>query len=80
MKQYVLDKICADKNDEVYWKLDNSREYSTKSMFRWLERNLAGAHYKWISGTKIPLKIQIFLWQLFQNSILTRENAVAGGP
>uniref|UniRef100_A0A8I7B9N1 Reverse transcriptase domain-containing protein n=1 Tax=Hordeum vulgare subsp. vulgare TaxID=112509 RepID=A0A8I7B9N1_HORVV len=74
MKKYVLDKICGDKNDEVYSKLDNSREYSTKSMYRWLERILAGAHYNWIWGTKIPLKIQIFLWQLFQNSILTRDN------
>uniref|UniRef100_A0A8I6Y2N0 Reverse transcriptase zinc-binding domain-containing protein n=1 Tax=Hordeum vulgare subsp. vulgare TaxID=112509 RepID=A0A8I6Y2N0_HORVV len=43
-------------------------------MYRWLERNLAGAHYKWIWGAKIPLKIQIFLWQFFQNSILTRDN------
>ncbi|KAE8806772.1 hypothetical protein D1007_16857 [Hordeum vulgare] len=34
MRRYVLDKIDKDKDDEIYWKLDNSREYSTKSMYR----------------------------------------------
>lgn len=26
-------------SDDIYWKLDNSRIFSTKSMYRWLERS-----------------------------------------
>jgi hypothetical protein len=43
-------------------------------MYQHLEKNLAGSHNKWIWKAKVPLKIKIFLWQLFQNAILTRDN------
>uniref|UniRef100_A0A452ZUF0 Reverse transcriptase zinc-binding domain-containing protein n=1 Tax=Aegilops tauschii subsp. strangulata TaxID=200361 RepID=A0A452ZUF0_AEGTS len=36
-------------------------------------KNVRGCDYKWIWESKIPLKIQIFLWQLFQDAILTRD-------
>uniref|UniRef100_A0A453SZI1 Reverse transcriptase zinc-binding domain-containing protein n=1 Tax=Aegilops tauschii subsp. strangulata TaxID=200361 RepID=A0A453SZI1_AEGTS len=32
-----------------------------------------GCNFKWIWRAKIPLKIQIFLWQLFQDFVLTRD-------
>uniref|UniRef100_A0A453T8F4 Reverse transcriptase zinc-binding domain-containing protein n=1 Tax=Aegilops tauschii subsp. strangulata TaxID=200361 RepID=A0A453T8F4_AEGTS len=32
-----------------------------------------GCNFKWIWRAKIPLKIQFFLWQLFQDSVLTRD-------
>ena len=34
---------------------------------------MARCDFRWIWKAKIPLKIQIFLWQLFQDAILTRE-------
>uniref|UniRef100_A0A8I6X9R4 Uncharacterized protein n=1 Tax=Hordeum vulgare subsp. vulgare TaxID=112509 RepID=A0A8I6X9R4_HORVV len=43
MRKYVLGKTDKVKNDEIYWKLDNSREYSTKSMYRWLEKKHCGS-------------------------------------
>uniref|UniRef100_A0A452ZJW9 Reverse transcriptase zinc-binding domain-containing protein n=1 Tax=Aegilops tauschii subsp. strangulata TaxID=200361 RepID=A0A452ZJW9_AEGTS len=33
-----------------------------------------GPNYKMVWKAPIPLKIKIFLWQLFQNAVLTRDN------
>jgi hypothetical protein len=44
-------------------------------MYIFLEKTLAGANYKWIWSAKIPFKIKKnFLWQLFQNAIVRRDN------
>ena len=37
------------------------------------ERNITGCGFKWIWKAKIPSKIHIFLWQLFQYAVLTRD-------
>lgn len=41
-------------------------------MYSYLEKNLAGCDYRWIWRAKLPVKILIFLWQLFQDVVLTR--------
>ena len=69
-KKYTLNDIL----DTVFWKLCRNKRLTTKSVYNWLERDLAGPNYKWIWKTSIPLKIKIFLWQLFQNDVLTRDN------
>jgi hypothetical protein len=61
-------------SDTVTWSLSVNGCFSNKSMYQHLEKNLAGSHNKWIWKAKVPLKIKIFLWQLFQNAILTRDN------
>uniref|UniRef100_A0A453D481 Reverse transcriptase zinc-binding domain-containing protein n=1 Tax=Aegilops tauschii subsp. strangulata TaxID=200361 RepID=A0A453D481_AEGTS len=33
-----------------------------------------GPNYKMVWKAPIPLKIKIFLWQLFQNAVPTRDN------
>jgi hypothetical protein len=53
---------------------EQKKVFSTKSLYHWLERNLAGSHNKWIWKAKIPLKIKIFLSQICQDDVLTREN------
>jgi hypothetical protein len=60
--------------DGVVWGLTPNKRFSTKSVYQCLERNIAGSHNKWIWKAKIPLKIKIFLWQLFQNAVQTRDN------
>lgn len=42
-------------------------------MYKWLENPLSGCHYRWVWKAKIPLKIKIFLWQLSQDAVLTRQ-------
>lgn len=71
LKQWeeVKKEVClARKNDlpdKIFWNLNTSGTYTTKSMYSWLEKGISGANYKWIWEAKIPLKIQIFLWHLF---------------
>jgi hypothetical protein len=60
--------------DGVSWSLNINGRFSTKSMYQYLERSLAGSHNKWIWKAKLPLKIKVFMWQLFQIAILTRDN------
>ena len=74
MKREVLALKQNDLPDEVYWKFDKTGLYSTKSMYRWLEKDVAGSNFNWIWDAKLPLKIQIFLWQVGHNAILTRDN------
>lgn len=42
-------------------------------MYEHLENNIAGCDFRFIWSAKLPLKIQIFLWQLFQDAIITRD-------
>lgn len=59
--------------DYVYWGLNKSAKYTTKAMYKWLEGPNAGCSFKWVWSGKMCLKNQIFLWQMFQNAILTRQ-------
>jgi hypothetical protein len=47
-----------DLPDKVYWSLNKNGKFSTKSMYIFLEKTIAGANYKWIWSAKIPLKIK----------------------
>jgi hypothetical protein len=76
--QYVLNTLLSapfrDENDRIAWSLNKNAIFSTRSVYALLETNLAGFHNNWIWKSKIPLKIKIFMWQLCQDAILTREN------
>ena len=73
----VLDTVnklpLTDKEDRVVWSLNQNGKFSTKSVYKLLEKPLSGCHYKWIWKAKIPLKIKIFMWQLSQDAVLTRQ-------
>ena len=71
---YVNSIRCCVDEDKVSWSLNKNGVFSTKSMYNFLEKDLSGSSYSWIWKTKIPLKIQIFVWQLFQNAVVTRDN------
>uniref|UniRef100_A0A453DAW8 Reverse transcriptase zinc-binding domain-containing protein n=1 Tax=Aegilops tauschii subsp. strangulata TaxID=200361 RepID=A0A453DAW8_AEGTS len=69
----VLNTISSTEPDQVGWAPGPKRRFTTKSMYKLLESNLAGCDYRWIWKAKIPLKIRIFMWQLFQDAVLTRD-------
>lgn len=73
MRKIVADIHLTDENDRVYWGLTDNGRYTTKSMYKWLEKPLSGCHYRWIWKAKIPLKIKKFLWQMSQDAVLTRQ-------
>lgn len=62
-----------DEKDKIEWAYGPKGRYTTKSMYEYLERNISGCDYRWIWKAKLPVKIQIFLWQLFQDAVLTRD-------
>jgi hypothetical protein len=74
VKTKLLELNLSTSPDSIHWSLNQNRIFSTKSVYIWLQRNLAGSHNRWIWKAKIHLKIKIFLWQMCQDAILTREN------
>jgi hypothetical protein len=38
------------------------------------ETGIAGPNNKKLWKSKLPLKIKVFMWQVYQDAILTREN------
>lgn len=73
MCEHISGIRLTTKNDVVYWGLNKNAKFLIKSMYKWLEKPLSGCNYKWIWKAKLPLKIQIFMWQLSQNVVLTRQ-------
>ena len=61
-------------SDEISWSLNTNGKFSTASVYRHLEKNISGPDNNMIWKAKLPLKIKVFLWQLFQDAILTRDN------
>lgn len=74
----IIDKvstlIISSSPDSVQWGLGKNKIFSTRSMYTWLEKNLAGSSNKWIWRSRLPLKIKIFMWQLCRDAVLTGEN------
>jgi hypothetical protein len=60
-------------DDVISWGLNHNKQFSTKYVYKWLEKDLAAANNKRNSKSKLPLKIIFFLWQAQQDAILTRE-------
>lgn len=70
----VITAVLLSKDHTILSKTEVRLVFKTKSVYTWLQRNIAGANNKWIWKASIPLKIKIFMWQLFRNTILTRDN------
>ena len=60
--EYISKIQLFDEKDNVNWGLNKIACYTTKSMYKWLEKPPRGCNFKWIWKAKLPLKIQIFLW------------------
>jgi hypothetical protein len=58
----------------VYWGLIANKQFSMKYVYEFLEKGMVGPNNKFIWKAKIPLKIQIFMWQTFRNAIRTRDS------
>lgn len=70
----LLQRVQVDGQveDQVYWALEKSRVYSTKSLYNCLTHG--GVNDKindLIWKSKIPLKVKVFLWQVFHKKLQT---------
>nr|XP_020158384.1 uncharacterized protein LOC109743706 [Aegilops tauschii subsp. strangulata] len=74
-------RSLSQENDAVAWRLTASRKFSVKSLYEKLTEGneLDMARGLWKAG--IPLKIKIFMWQMFRNRLPTSDNvAKRNGP
>jgi hypothetical protein len=62
--------------DRPLWKWTSSKHFSVKSTYNNITRRDRGDAYKAIWKVKIPEKVKIFMWLVFQKSILTKENMI----
>jgi hypothetical protein len=67
--------LNADR-DRVVWDWEKSGKFSVKSTYKQLCSHECGPSFKNLWKAKIPLKIRIFMWLVFQNVILTKDNLV----
>jgi hypothetical protein len=67
----ILEVISlTDDKDSVRWVLEKPKTFSTASLYR--ELTFSGFTNKWLLcvwHSKLPLKIRVFLWQVFNDKI-----------
>ena len=69
----LLEGILNNTADGVRWALEKSGKYSTKSMYRWMaHRGVVNKRKQRFWGSKLPMKLKIFLWQVCSNKLQTR--------
>lgn len=59
----------SEEDDRVSWSLENSRKFSTSSLYLSLTHGAAVTCFKKVWHTRVPPKIKIFLWQLIQGKL-----------
>jgi hypothetical protein len=65
-----------DRPDVFKWSLNLNGQFSIRSMYQaFLDINIV-PHNSYLWKLKIPLKIKVFLWLLFREAILTKDNLV----
>ena len=59
------ESCVSDESDSIKWGLGPKKVFTTKSVYSFLERNNTWCNFGWVWKAGIPLKIKIFMWQLF---------------
>jgi hypothetical protein len=61
--------------DQLIWKYESTGVYSSKSLYAVINfRGVQPVYLPSVWDLKIPPRVQIFLWLLSQNKIMTRDN------
>jgi hypothetical protein len=66
----------SDRTDIFKWSLNSNGQFSVNSRYQaFIDTNVVPNNsYLW--KIKIPLKIKVFLWLLYREAILTKDNLV----
>jgi hypothetical protein len=66
----------TDRSDIFKWSLNSSGQFSVSSMYQvFIDTNIVSNNsYLW--KIRIPLKIKVFIWLLYREAILTKDNLV----
>jgi hypothetical protein len=72
----LIDIQLTDRPDSFKWSLNFSDQFSVNSMYQaFIDTNVVRNNsYLW--KIKIPLKIKVFIWLLYREAILTKDNLV----
>jgi hypothetical protein len=72
----LIDIHLTDRPDTFKWSLNHNGQFSVKSMYQaFLDTHVAlNNSYLW--KNKIPLKNRVFMWLLYREAILTKDNLV----
>ena len=68
----ILQNVNLDQEvrDDVTWALDNSKIFTTKSLYRFItHRGVCIPASEDVWKSKLPLKIKVFMWQLQHNKL-----------
>ncbi|KAK1314390.1 hypothetical protein QJS10_CPA06g02156 [Acorus calamus] len=85
VERYV---VCPDRADRIIWRPTSAGEYVVKRGYAWWRERRMGTSpsypkFKQVWKPKMPLKIKVFMWLLFQGRLLTkayRSKWVANEP
>jgi hypothetical protein len=72
---FMIERVTLSQEiDTVIWTLEKNKEFSTSSLYKAI--TFPGMVNKWMMNVwraKLPLKIKIFLWQLYNDKIQIAE-------
>ena len=67
--------VLSDSEDQLLWKYESKGVYSSKSLYAIVNfRGVQPVYLPSVWEIKIPPRVQIFLWLLSQNKIMTTDN------
>ncbi|KAK1318965.1 hypothetical protein QJS10_CPB04g01543 [Acorus calamus] len=85
LEELQCKKVVDSKSDEIIWSPKPGDGFSVKGGYSWVRRGRPGSPtlarmYKEVRECKIPLKVKAFLWNLFQERILTKSRLARWDP
>jgi hypothetical protein len=67
--------VLKDEEDELVWKFSSSGIYNSQSLYKIINfRGVVPVHVPRIWELHVPPRVHFFLWLLFKNKVLTRDN------
>jgi hypothetical protein len=71
----VENLVLQDDSDQIIWSFSSNGKYSVQSLYAVINhRGVVPVYVPAVWKLKIPLRVQIFLWLLYKNKILTRDS------
>lgn len=72
---YELKSICSsvtlnDQEDKCSWLLTRSGKFYVRSLYLALKTNQVAWPHRNLWKVRIPLKVKVFIWLVFKNSVL----------
>jgi zinc-binding in reverse transcriptase len=66
--------LCEAEMDKIVWRHNSTGRFTIHFFYLWLDNGgVISKDFDIIWHTKIPLKIQIFMWLVRKNKILTKK-------